>query len=176
MRWKIWFLAAIVLVCASHSSRGGCGCSSGGGASYNYLGDRAFDITIPDFNEFLRSSLGPSKAGVISSAGREERAARSVGAGSNLSLDLDSGMHAEVSIFPAGEEIFGCGKITSGNATEAAGAYGSLVSSQLRLDLVTQGGKLFRLEMAERGRSLSGNYTELGPKGEVRSGRAEGML
>jgi hypothetical protein len=47
-------------ICLPHACgcSGGCVVSSGGDASYNFIGDRAVDIDMPSFDEFARDNLG----------------------------------------------------------------------------------------------------------------------
>ncbi len=69
IRHTILFLAFIsfVFICLPHAE-GGCGgaCSvSGGGSSYNFMGDPAVNIDMSSFDEFARDSLGNNRTTLV---------------------------------------------------------------------------------------------------------------
>jgi len=46
-------------ICLSHAScSGSCAISSGGGTSYDFLGDPSFDLNMDTFNDFVSNNLG----------------------------------------------------------------------------------------------------------------------
>ena len=62
VKHTIFFLVAIsfVIICFPHA-RGGCGGScavSGGGSSYDFMGDPSVNMDMSSFDEFYRDNLG----------------------------------------------------------------------------------------------------------------------
>lgn len=59
-------LISSAFVCLPHACGcgGGCTISGGGEASYNFIGDRAVDMDMSSFDEFVRDNLGSRQTAV----------------------------------------------------------------------------------------------------------------
>ncbi len=50
--------SAFICLQRAEGCAGGCAVSGGGESSYNFMGDRAVDMDMPNFDEFVRDNLG----------------------------------------------------------------------------------------------------------------------
>jgi len=80
-----------------------------------------------------------------------------------LFLNLNGSIRADLDLYQSGDTVFGKGNLTSGNFTQEVGATGALDRDHLALDMVTQEGNLYRLNLQGSGQSLSGEYAAASP-------------
>lgn len=125
----------------------------------------------PEQNVAANTTAAPAPAQVVAST-----EPTSVSGGWSLEL-TDSASHtATLTLFQSGDAVYGSGNMNlDDNTTLIATASGSLIDSELNLDLVTLGKlNLYRLAMMVSGESATGNYTAYSPLGSPSTGSASG--
>lgn len=155
-------LMAILLLLASCGPAGArCSCgSSGGGASYDFLGDPAVDIEMDSLDEFMREAEGR----LVSAA---EDA---------LSLDLGDEERINLALLVDRGKISGAGNRTASGIIEPVKASGSLRGSLLSLEVTAPSGAAYSLSLAWEGSAVLGEYSRIGPGNSSARGRADGIL
>ena|GEM_PF-935538 len=97
---------------------GGCGasCAVSGGSSYNFMGDRAFNIGMSSFDEFVRDNVGQTSLSTITLSADDPSSA-------NSSLNQTSNASkTDAEVMPG---INSSGNITSDTGTIKLGASGA---------------------------------------------------
>jgi len=159
-------IALLILLLAACSLAGAkCPCASGGGASYNFLGDPTMSMGMDSFDEFARSNVPQSSVGLAP----VETAAQS-----RLTLDLQEKSHVEIMLTREKGELIGQGNMTQANRTEQVGATATLQGSRLAMEMVTGAGILYRFDLAKEGSTVLGDYRRIDPNGKNLSGIADG--
>ncbi len=95
----------------------------------------------------------------------------------NISIDLDDGSRIDLVLYPAGEDLFGTGKLIPGNASssEALGVVGILEGDRLILEMVSPSGDLYRIDLHGDENGFSGDFVKITPEGETAQGTARGV-
>jgi len=160
-------IALLVIVLAAGSPASAKCCSLGGGASYDFLGDFAVDISMDDYNEFVRES---TPAGVAAVPVPDVRKA----ATSRISLDLADNSRIDLLLTQADGSIVGRGNLTRENVTGPAEAVGTIQANKLSLDVTAFGEALYQFSLASEGSTVLGDYRLVMPDKERQNGTAEG--
>lgn len=125
----------------------------------------------PDQNVAANTTAAPAPAQVVAPT-----KPTSVSGGWSLEL-TDSASHTAIlTLFQSGDAVYGTGNMNpDDNTTLIAAASGSLIDSELNLDLVTLGKvNLYRLALTVSGDSATGNYTAYSPLASPSTGSASG--
>ncbi len=154
----ILFLAA----CSPAAAK--CGGGSSGGASYDFMGDSAFDMNMDSYDEFVKDNIQKSSIGLSATKNAKSR----------LGLDLSDESRIDLIISQAGGDLSGQGNMTRDNRTEQVKATGLLQGSRLSLDVVTLSDVLFKFELVDQGNMLQGDYSEIDSDGRQIQGFADG--
>ncbi len=179
MRFVIAFL---VLFMISVPSAAKCSCGGGASAGFNFLGDPSFNVDMTSFDEFSRGSYLANKVeeSVSGEIDRSKKAdAEDVKRGiNNISLDLDDGSRIGLTLYPAGNDLFGRGDLTMGGASEMLGAVGTREGYRLILELVSLEEEpcLYRFDLLEDESAFLGDYVKITPDGRTIRGSASGVL
>jgi hypothetical protein len=154
----------ILFIVAGSPAAAKCCSLGGGGASYNFLGDSAVDISMDSYDEFVRENI-PAAAAVpdVKTA-----------ATSRLSLNLLDNRSIYLLLSQAEGRISGQGNVTQGNVTGPAEAVGMLQANKLSLDVTAPGKEVYKFSLAAEGSSVLGDYSLALPDGEKLTGTAEG--
>jgi hypothetical protein len=127
--------------------------------------------TSPVQNVAANTTAAPAPAQVVAPT-----EPTSVSGGWSLEL-TDSASHTAIlTLFQSGDAVYGSGNMNlDDNTTLIATACGSLIDSELNLDLVTLGKvNLYRLALMVSGESATGNYTAYSPLASPSTGSARG--
>ena len=160
-----------MLAAMSHAAAT-CACSSGGGASYNFLGDSSVDINMDGYDQFVRSNVPASSLAAPSTVAIPDV---KTAANSRLNLNLKdkSSIYLVLSRNQGG--LSGEGSMTGVNGTtETLEAVGTLKGSMLSLEVTASGGELYKFNLASEGSTVMGDFSEKLPNGESLTGLAEG--
>ena len=114
-------IALLIIMLAVGSPAAAKCCSLGGGASYNFLGDSAVDISMDSYDEFVRETVPTSVVAVPD----VKKAATS-----RISLNLLDNSRIYLLLTQADGSIFGQGNVTQGNVTGPARGCGNASSKQ----------------------------------------------
>jgi hypothetical protein len=95
---------------------GSCGVSVGGGSSYNFMGDPAFNIGMSSFDEFVRDNLGQTTLSAKSLSQENTLSTNSLNQTSN-----DNASQNSSEVLPVINKL---GNATSDNGTVELGAAG----------------------------------------------------
>jgi hypothetical protein len=158
-------IALLIIMLAVGSPAAAKCCSLGGGASYNFLGDSAVDISMDDYNEFVRETV---PANVVAVPDVKKAAT------SRISLNLLNNSHINLFLTQTEGRILGQGNVTQGNVTGLLEAVGMLQANKLSLDVTAFGGAVYKFSLATEGSTVLGDYSLAMPNGERRNGTAEG--
>ncbi|MFZ2471471.1 MAG: hypothetical protein WAW52_05950 [Methanothrix sp.] len=158
-------IALSIIVLAVVSPAAAKCCSLGGGASYNFLGDSAVDISLDSYDEVVRDSVPPSIVAVpdVKKA-----------ASSRMQLNLLDNSSIYLLLTQTDGSISGQGNETQGNVTEPVEVVGMLQANKLSLDVTAFGGKVYKFNLAAEGSTVLGDYSLAMIDGERRNGTAEG--
>ena len=159
-----------MLAAGSHAAAT-CACSLGGGASYNFLGDRAVDVNMEGYDEFARENVPTSSIAVPNSVVVPDVKAS---AESRLSLDLKDKSNIDLALSKTREGMSGRGNMTEINGTEPVVAVGTLQGNKLSLDVTASGGELYKFNLASEGSTVMGDFSESLPNGVSLTGLAKG--
>lgn len=160
----------LILAAGSHAAAT-CACSLGGGASYNFLGDRAVDVNMGGYDEFARENVPTNSIAVPNPVVVPDVKAA---AESRLSLDLKDKSNIDLALSKTREGISGRGNMTAINGTEPVLAVGRLMGNKLSLDVTASGGELYKFNLASEGSTVMGDFSESLPNGESLTGLAKG--
>jgi hypothetical protein len=170
----LWLLTLLILVLAAcNQAAAKCPCSSGGSASYNFLGDPAVDVNMNSYPDSVQANAQHCSVEVLLPT--PENAAQSM-----LNLDLGRRGKIEVLLSPKDGKHVGQGNLTSlGNLTgenkaEQLQATALLEGNKLSLDVRTQSGDLYSFELAKEGKAVMGDYVLSQPDGKTQKGIADG--
>ena len=163
MKGKIALL--ILFLAAGFPAAAKCPCASGGGASYNFLGDPAVSVDMDNYDEFTRTNVPQSSV----DTNPVETAAQS-----KLTLDLQDKSHIEITLHKESGDLTGQGNMTEENRTEPVEATAILQGSKLAMDMKTGAGILYRFDLAKEGSTVLGDYRRIDPDGKNLSGIADG--
>jgi len=165
-------LALLVLVLAAcNQAAANCPCSSGGSASYNFLGDPAVDVDMDSYADFVQANAQHCSV---------EVPAPEIAAQSMLTLDLGRRGIIDVLLSPKdGKHIgqgnlTGLGNLTQENKAEQLEATALLEGNKLSLDVRTQSGDLYSFKLAKEGKAVMGDYVLSQPDGKSQKGIANG--
>jgi len=167
-------LTLLVLVLAAcNQAAANCPCSSGGSASYNFLGDPAVDVNMNSYPDSVQANA--QHCSVEVPLPTPENAAQSM-----LNLDLGRRGKIDVLLSPKDGKHVGQGNLTSqGNLTgenkaEQLEATALLEGNKLSLDIRTQSGDLYSFKLAKEGKAVMGDYVLSQPDGKSQKGIADG--
>jgi hypothetical protein len=158
-------IALLIIVLAVGSPAAAKCCSLGGGASYNFLGDSAVDISMDSYDEFARETV-PTNVVAVPDVKKA--------ATSQISLNLLDNSRINLLLTQTEGRIFGQGNVTRGNVTRPVEAEGKLQANKLSLDVTAIGGEVYKFSLAAEGSTVLGDYNMASPDGERRNGTAEG--
>ena len=159
-------IAILILMLAAGSPAAAKCCSlGGGGASYNFLGDSAVDISMDSYDEFVRENV-PAKSIAVPDA--------KTAATSQLRLNLLDNSRIYLLISQAEGRISGQGNVTQGNVTGPVKAVGMLQANKLSLDVTAPGGEVYKFGLAAEGTTVLGDYSLAMPDGERLTGTVDG--
>ncbi|MEI6103320.1 MAG: hypothetical protein WCP70_05185 [Methanothrix sp.] len=158
-------IALLIIMLAVGSPAAAKCCSLGGGASYNFLGDSAVDISMDDYNEFVRETV-PTNVVAVPDVKKA--------ATSRISLNLLNNSRINLLLTQAEGRIFGQGNVTQGNVTRPVEAEGKLQANKLSLDVIAFEGDVYKFSLAAEGSTVLGDYSLTTPDGERRNATAEG--
>ena len=159
-----------MLAAGSHAAAT-CACSLGGGASYNFLGDRAVDVNMEGYDEFARENVPTSSIAVPNSIVVPDVKAVAEG---RLSLDLKDRSNIDLALSKTREGISGRGNMTAINGTKPVKAVGALQGNKLSLDVTASGGELYKFNLASEDSTVMGDFSKSLPNGENLTGLAKG--
>jgi len=157
-------LLLIIMLAVGSPAAAKC-CSLGGGASYNFLGDSAMDISMDSYDEFVRENVPAS----VVAAPDVKKAATS-----RIRLNLLDNSRIYLLLTQAKGSIRGQGNVTRGNITGPVEAVGMLQANNLSLDVTAFGGEAYKFSLATEGSTVLGDYSLAMPDGERLNGTAEG--
>ncbi len=183
MRLSVAFLMLFLL---SVPSAARCSCGGGASAGFNFLGDPSFNVDMTSFDEFSRGSYLANKAEEsvsgdidrVKKAGADTKEGRN-NSTNNISLDLDDGSHIDLILFPAGNDLFGRGNMSSpAGASEVLGAVGIREEYRLIMEMVSLKEEpcLYRFDLLEDDSAFLGDYVKITPEGRTIRGNARGVL
>jgi len=159
-------IAILILMLAVGSPAAAKCCSlGGGGASYNFLGDPAVDISMDSFDEFVRENV-PARVVAVPDV--------KTAATSQLRLNLLDNRRIYLLISQAEGRISGQGNVTQGNVTGPVDAVGMLQANKLSLDVTAPGGEVYKFGLAAEGSAVMGDYSLAMPDGERLTGTVDG--
>ena len=158
-------IALLIIMLAAGSPAAAKCCSLGGGASYDFLGDSAVDISMDSYDEFARETV-PTNVVAVPDVKKA--------ATSQISLNLLDNSRIYLHLTQADGSIFGQGNVTQGNVTRPVEAEGKLQTNKLSLDVTALGGEVYKFSLAAEGSTVLGDYNMASPDGERRNGTAEG--
>lgn len=161
----------ILMLAAGPHAAATCACSSGGGASYNFLGDSAVDINMNGYDEFMRENVPTSS---IAARGIAVIPDAKTAAQSRLNLDLKDKGSVYLVLSKTREGFFGDGSMISANGTETVKAVGMLEGNKLSLDVTGSGGEIYKFDLASEGSTVMGDFTASLPDGETSTGLVTG--
>ncbi len=173
--------AFLILFMISIPSGAKCSCGGGASAGFNFLGDPSFNVDMTSFDEFsqgsyLANNVEESVSGEIDRAKRAdaEDAKRGI---NNISLDLDDGSHVDLTLYSAGDDLFGRGDLAMGGASETLGAIGIREEYRMILELTSLKEEpcLYRFDLLEDESKLLGDYVKIMPDGKAIRGSASGV-
>ena len=158
-----------------------CACASEAAdpQATTFLGDPAVNIDMSSFDEFVSDHIGDIQSKVFAKTVSEPQV-ETIGTAvkpksmRNLSLSLNDRSNINMSVSQASGEVFGTGTVTLGNKTERFGAFGKEDGAKLDMNLIVLDSDLYRLELVEKGGSVSENYDRLTSGGKSLSGTAAG--
>ena len=163
----------VFILAACNQAEAKCPCSSGGSASYNFLGDPAVDVNMDSYLDSVQANAQHCSVEVPLPA--PENAAQSM-----LILDLGRRGKIEVLLSPKDGKHVGQGNLTGpGNLTqedkaEQLEATALLEGNKLSLDVRTQRGDLYSFKLAKEGKAVMGDYVLSQPDGKSQKGIADG--
>ena len=160
----------ILMLAAGSHAAATCACSVGG-ASYNFLGDRAVDVNMEGYDEFARENVPTSSIAVPNSVVVPDVKAS---AESRLSLDLKDKSNIDLALSKTREGMSGRGNMTEINGTEPVVAVGTLQGNKLSLDVTASGGELYKFNLASEGSTVMGDFSESLSNGVSLTGLAKG--
>jgi hypothetical protein len=181
VRFNVALLALMLLVLfiLSAPSAARCSCGSGASAGFNFLGDPSFNVDMTSFDDFSREHYLANKMemSVSDDIDRAEKAGVKKGANnSNLSLDLDDGSRVDLTLFPAGNDLFGRGEMALEGTSKELGAVGTREEEGTRLILelvsLSEEPYLYRFDLQEDDGLFSGDYIKIAPEGKAIRGTA----
>ncbi|MCK9565791.1 MAG: hypothetical protein M0Q43_07065 [Methanothrix sp.] len=158
-------IALLIIVLAVGSPAVAKCCSLGGGASYNFLGDSAVDISMDEYDEFVRENV-PSSIVAVPDVKKA--------ATSRMHLNMLDNSSIYLLLTQTEGSISGMGNETLGNVTEPVEVVGMLQANKLSLDVTAFGGDVYKFNLAAEGSTVLGDYSLAMPDGERRNGTAEG--
>ncbi|MFZ3148618.1 MAG: hypothetical protein WA137_06210 [Methanothrix sp.] len=158
-------IVLLIIVLAVGSPAAARCCSLGGGASYNFLGDSAVDISMDSYDEVVRESVSPSIVAVPD----VKKAATS-----RMQLNLLDNCSIYLLLTQTEGSIYGQGNETLDNVTEPVEVVGMLQANKLSLDVTAFGGEVYKFNLAAEGSTVLGDYSLAMPDGEQRNGTADG--
>jgi len=159
-------IAILILITAANAPAAAtCACSSGGGASYNFLGDSAMNINMDGYDEFIRDNVQSSSVAVpnVQTASH-----------SRLTLNLNDKSRIYLILSKNQGNISGEGSMTGVNGTQTAGAVGTLQGNTLSRDVTASGGEHYKFKLAREGSTEMGDFNAILSNGERLNGLAEG--
>ena len=140
-------------------------CSLGGGASYDFLGDPAMDISMNSYDQFLNEE----SPAIVAAAADVKKAETS-----QIRLNLSNNSSIYLLLTMAEGSVLGKGNVTSGNVTGPVEAVGRLIANKLSLDVTALSGDVYKFSLAAEGSSVLGDYNLAKPDGEQLNATAEG--
>jgi hypothetical protein len=167
------FTLLVLVLAACNQAAANCPCSSGGSASYNFLGDPAVDVNMDGHADIVQANAQHCSVEVL--VPTPENAAQSM-----LNLDLGRCGKIEVQLSPKDGKhvgqgnLTGLGNLTGENKAEQLEATALLEGNKLSLDVRTQSGDLYSFKLAKEGKAVMGDYVLSRPDGKSQKGIADG--
>lgn len=160
------FAVLILLLAVGSPAAAKCCSLGGGGASYNFLGDSAVDISMDSFDEFVRENDPAASSMAAADVKRAET--------SQILLNLKDNSSIYLTLSQENGSISGQGNLTQGNVTEPVEAVGMLQANRLSLDVTALSGESYKFSLASEGSTVLGDYSLAMPNGERRTGIVDG--
>lgn len=156
---RLMLLTALLMSCGS-PAQSKCCSLGGGGASYNYLGDSAVDISMDSYDEFLRE-YGEESISTVGAA--EADGSRMIAISLSDGNDSRENASLELELSEKDGAISGMGNLTSSRSGQTVQAEpvqveGWLQGGKLNLNVTAPSGEIYVIRLTEDGSSSFAGY------------------